>query len=70
MTLTPNGQINRAGRVIFGDASLGAWEDTMPPLSGIDAHLCDSCLHDVEKGFDEVLRSKAEQRKANKGATK
>ena len=32
--------------------------------------LCDSCLHDMEKGIGAVLRSKAEQRKANEGATK
>jgi len=38
MTLTPKGQIDRAGRVSFGDASLDVWEDTMPPLSGLDAH--------------------------------
>lgn len=38
MTLTPKGQIERAGSVSFGDASLDVWEDTMPPLSGLDAH--------------------------------
>lgn len=38
MTLTPKGQIDREGRVSFGDASLDVWEDAMPPLSGLDAH--------------------------------
>lgn len=38
MTLTPKGQIDREGRVSFGDASLDVWEDTMPSLSGLDAH--------------------------------
>jgi hypothetical protein len=38
MTLTPKGQIDREGRVSFGDASLDVWEGTMPPLSGLDAH--------------------------------
>ena len=38
MTLTPKGHIHREGCVSFGDASLSVWEDTMPSLSGLDAH--------------------------------
>ena len=34
MTLTPKGQINREGRVSFGDASVSVWEESIPSPSG------------------------------------
>ena len=36
MTLTPKGQIDRAGTVSFGDASLSVWEESIPSANSVD----------------------------------
>lgn len=36
MTLTPKGQIQREGRVSFGDASVSVWEESIPSANSVD----------------------------------